>query len=181
MQARQINPYECAGDIVQAVTRGVLLTTKAEGKVNTMVIGWGQLGMLWVKPTFTAFVRTSRASSRMLDINPQFTVNIPVDGGLPKDVFALAGTASGRDHDKIAELGLTLVDAHKIEVPAIAEVPLTLECKVVYRHEMDQSTFPAEAIERFYPSDVTDINSPGSCYTHVAYVGEIVDAYVLED
>lgn len=181
MQARPINPFEYAEAITKANPKGILFTTKAEGKVDTMVIGWGQIGTLWGKPTFTAFVRTSRESHRLVELNPQFTINVPADGRLRKDIFALAGAKSGRDHDKIAELGLTLVDGHEIDVPAIAEAPLTLECKVVYSDELDKAKMPAEVRATYYPDEITDIDTGGNCYTHVAFYGEIVDAYLLED
>lgn len=181
MNARQINPFEYANEITQANSKGILFTTQAEGKVNSMVIGWGQIGTLWGKPTFTAFVRTSRESARLADLNPAFTINVPVGGKLCKEVFSLCGTRSGRHHDKITELGLHLAPGRAVDVPAIAEVPLTLECKVVYRHEMDLETMPPEVRERMYPADVTDVEAWGAnCYTHIAYFGEIVDAYILE-
>lgn len=182
MNARSINPLEYASEISQANPKGILFTTQAEDKTNSMVIGWGQIGTLWGKPTFTTFVRTSRESARLADLNPEFTINVPVDGKLDKETFTLCGTKSGRDHDKFAELGLTAIPGRKINVPAIAEVPLTLECKVIYRQELDIKRMQPEIRERYYPAGVTDIEAPGSnCYTHIAYVGEIVDAYMLED
>jgi len=181
MRAREIEPFEYANTIAAATPKGILFTTKAEGKVDTMVIGWGQIGTLWAKPVFTAFVRTSRESCRLVDLNPEFTVNVPVEGRLSQKIFVGAGTTSGRDHDKIAELGLTTADGRKVDVPAIAEVPLTLECKVIFREEMDKAKMPQEALDAFYPADVTDIEPARNCYTHVIYIGEIVDAYILED
>ena len=40
-----IDPFDYAGHILKAVKKGVLLTTKAGGKVNTMSISWGTLGI----------------------------------------------------------------------------------------------------------------------------------------
>lgn len=179
MEKRHIDPYEYASAITKANARGILLTTKAEGEVDTMVIGWGLIGTLWGKPTFTAFVRTSRHTHALLEKNPQFTINVPLDR-LGKRIFAVAGTKSGRHVDKAELLGLTLANGGKVDVPAIAEAPITLECKVVYRQMMDRDAVPKATRERFYPADVTDVDASGSCYYHEIYYGEIVDSYVLE-
>lgn len=69
---------------------------------------------------------------RLLDANPEFTVNVPING-FSKEAFAICGTKSGRDMDKIKEANLTLVEPEEISVPAIKEFPLTLECRVIYR------------------------------------------------
>ena len=39
---------------------GVLLTTKVGERTNSMVIGWGTLGIEWGKTIFTVFVRENR-------------------------------------------------------------------------------------------------------------------------
>ena len=42
---RKINVFDYAKEIMFAVEKGVLLTTKSKEKVNTMSIAWGTLGM----------------------------------------------------------------------------------------------------------------------------------------
>ena len=180
MERQHINPFEHADTITQANPKGILLTTKADGEVDTMVIGWGLIGTLWGKPAFTAFVRTSRHTHALLEKSPEFTVNVPLKGeGLDKRIFAVAGTKSGRNMDKVAELGLTLVDGNVVSVPAIAEVPLTLECRVMYQQMMDKDAVPEDIQRSVYPVDVTDIDRGGNCYYHVIYYGEIVDSYIV--
>ena len=44
---KYVNVFDYAKEIMQALPKGVLLTTKADGKVNTMTIGWGTLGIEW--------------------------------------------------------------------------------------------------------------------------------------
>jgi flavin reductase (DIM6/NTAB) family NADH-FMN oxidoreductase RutF len=74
------------------------------------------------------------------------------------------------------DLGLTLVDSDFVSAPGIQEFPLTLECKVIYKQKQDLSALPAEIIDRFYPvvveGDFRDY--------HIAYYGEIVNAYMIE-
>ena len=100
---RNIDLWEYAGTILEQTGKGVLLTTKAGGKVNTMTIGWGTLGIEWGKPIFTAFVRKSRHTYKMLEENGEFTINVPM-GQVDKNILAVCGTKSGRDMDKIAQL-----------------------------------------------------------------------------
>ncbi|GAA6528459.1 hypothetical protein LPYR103PRE_04320 [Segatella asaccharophila] len=47
MTKKEINVLDYAGYILKGVNKGVLLTTKADGRVNTMTISWGTLGIEW--------------------------------------------------------------------------------------------------------------------------------------
>ena len=62
-----VNPFDYAKEINHALEKGILLTTKADDKVNTMTIGWGMLGIEWGKPVFLALVRQSRHTKALLD------------------------------------------------------------------------------------------------------------------
>ena len=103
-----VNPWDYAPHILKIINDGILLTTQADGEVDTMAIGWGTLGVQWKKTIFIVFVRQSRHTKTLLDQNPEFTVNIPLDK-IDKDILRITGTMSGRDIDKIKEAGLTLV------------------------------------------------------------------------
>ena len=70
---KYIDVFDYAKEILQALPKGVLFTTKAHGKVNTMTIGWGTLGIEWRKPIFIAFVRENRFTRFQLDENGEFT------------------------------------------------------------------------------------------------------------
>ena len=171
MKRKYIDVHEYAGVITKALERGVFLTTKAGEKVNSMVIGWGHVGRIWELPVFVAYVRTCRFTRELLDRNPEFTVNVPING-FDRKAFAVCGTESGRDRDKIREAGLELVPPEIISVPAILEYPLTLECRVIYREEQTAARLPERIRGRFYNVEKDD---------HVSYYGEIVSAYILED
>lgn len=171
MYRREIDPAEYADAIHEMLRRGIFLTSKAGDKVNTMVIGWGHIGRIWEKDVFVAYVRRNRYTHELLDANPEFTVNVPVHGFDPK-AFAICGTKSGRDMDKIKEAGLTLAEPQAVSVPAIKEYPLTLECRIIYREEQDASKLPEEIIRKFYSVEKED---------HISYYGEIKAAYILEE
>ena len=171
MYKKKIDVSDYAGAITKALERGAFLTTKAGDKVNSMVIGWGHVGIVWERPVFIAFVRNNRFTREMLERNPEFTVNVPTGGG-NKKAFAVCGSKSGRDTDKIAEAGLTLVDSEVVSVPAVKEFPLTLECRVIYRQEQDFSKLPDVIRKQFYGVEP---------YDHVTYYGLIEAAYIIED
>jgi len=171
---KTVDAFDYAGHICKALKKGILLTTGAEGKVNTMTIGWGKIGIEWNKPVFIAYVRESRFTKEMLEKNGEFTVNIPL-GEVDSRILGHCGRASGRDTDKIRDLNLTLVESDVVSVPGILQLPLTLECKVIYRQKQDLSALPGTVIDRFYP----EVDETGFRDYHIAYYGEIVNASVL--
>ena len=172
---RNIQPFDYANEILTAVRSGVLMTVKAGEKVNPMSISWGTMGIQWGLPIFTVFVRGCRHTSSMLDENPEFTVNIPL-GAVDKEIIRYCGTKSGRDTDKIADLNLHIEEPEAISVPGIRELPLTLECKVIYRQDQDLSKLEPGYREHCYPTGTAEENN-----FHTAYYGEITAAYILED
>ena len=172
---RTIDAFDYAGHICKAMKKGILLTTQSGGQVNTMTIGWGTLGIQWNKPIFIAYVRESRYTRQLLDQTGEFTVNIPV-GDVDSRILRHCGTCSGRDTDKIRDLGLDPVESDAVQVPGIRQLPLTLECKVIYTERQDLSRLPQTVTDRFYP--VVGEEDFRDC--HIAYYGEIVNAYIIE-
>ena len=173
---QQIDAFDYAGHICKAMKTGILLTTKAGETVNTMTIGWGKIGIEWNKPVFIAYVRETRYTKQLLEEGGEFTVNIPY-GAFDNKILGYCGTKSGRDTDKIRDLGLTLVESAVISVPGIRQLPLTLECRVIYKQQQDLDKMPQAVIDRFYPV----IDEAGFRDYHIAYYGEIVNAYLIED
>lgn len=166
---RTVDAFDYAGHILKAMPKGVLLTTAHDGKVNTMTIGWGTIGIEWGKPIFIAYVRESRYTKELLEKNGEFTVNVPLDG-CDGQILGYCGTKSGREVDKFKELGLTLEAPERISVPGIKELPLTLECKVIYQQDQPLSAIPEAIQNRYYAA-----GDP-----HTAYYGEIVNAYIAQ-
>lgn len=177
---RQINPFDYAGEICKAMPQGILLTTKRGDEVNSMTIGWGCMGYDWSRPVFIAYVRESRYTKQLLEENGEFTVNIPM-GEADRRILSLCGRKSGRDMNKIEKLNLTLEAPEAISVPGIRELPLTLECKVIYKQKQDLSAIPEDILNRYYPVE-DDTFHPGSERDyHIAYTGEILNAYIIEE
>ncbi|MCY1152499.1 MAG: flavin reductase family protein [Sphaerochaetaceae bacterium] len=176
---KQINVFDFANEIMKSVQTGVLLTTKGNDKVNSMTISWGTLGIEWGKPIFTVFVRENRFTKKQLDENPEFTVNIPL-ASFDKKILGYCGTKSGKDVDKINDLNLTLVECEKVNVPCIKELPLTLECKVIYKQHQNLDGIDEKDREKFYPQNVDSRFHGANKDPHTAYIGEIVNAYIVE-
>lgn len=175
---KEIDIYEYASDIMKQLKKGVLLTTKKDGKVNTMTISWGALGIEWNKEIFSVYVRENRHTLKMLE-SGEFTINIPTKEKAGK-ILGHCGTKSGRDTDKIKDMNLTLIDGEKIDVPAIKELPLTLECKIIYKQLQDKSEISKDMQESFYPSDVDSMHFGANKDYHYLIHGEIISAYIVE-
>lgn len=171
MTKKIIDFRDYAGEIIRALRTGILITAKVGDKVNPMTIGWGTLGIIWERPMFVAYVRQQRYTREMLDQCREFTINAPV-GNFRRNILGICGSKSGRDIDKIEAAGLTLVEPEIIGVPGIKELPLTLECKVVYRQEQESHLFNEDITREFYTIEKGD---------HICYYGEIVAAYIIED
>ena len=60
----------------------------------------------------------------------------------------VCGTKSGRDMDKIEELGFTMADSDEIDVPYIKECEMCYECSTVMVTEMEGSEFDAEVKDK---------------------------------
>jgi len=177
---QQVNTFDYAGYICESMKKGILLTTKSHETVNTMTIGWGTIGIEWGRPVFVAYVRVGRHTRQMLDESGEFTVNIPY-GELDSRILGFCGTKSGRDTNKIEALGLDLVESSVVNVPGIRQLPLTLECKVLCQKVQNIPMLPENIQNRYYPRGV-DSSNPGSNEDfHIAYYGEIVNAYLITD
>ena len=169
-----IDIFDYAGQICKAMPRGILLTTASGETVNTMTIGWGTLGIEWGKKLFVAYVRESRYTKELLDAAGEFTVNIPL-AKIDKNIIALCGTKSGRDINKLEALGLTTQPGRTVSVPGISQLPLTLECKVIYRQTQDPDAIDKDCFVRFYGAGTHNAGD-----YHTVYFGEITDAYIIE-
>ena len=171
---RNVNVWDYAGHIIGQMQSGILLTAKADGPANPMTIGWGTLGIEWGKPICIVYVRQSRYTKALLEQNGEFTVNVPM-GEIDRNIIAVCGTKSGRDMDKVKALGLTEEVPEVIGVPGFRELPLTLECKVIYKQDQDPAAIARENDDRYYAK-----GTPNEGDYHTAYYGQIVASYIIE-
>lgn len=158
---------EYANLIQTALPKGILLNTNGD-KFNSMVLGWGNLGVTWGVPTFVAYVRESRYTKAQIDKTGEFTISVPLNGPVPV-ITKVCGTQSGRDTDKVQAAGLTLEAPEIIHTPGVREYPLTLECKVLYAQAQELDSIPGDIRTAFYAN-----GDP-----HTAYIAQILRAYII--
>lgn len=153
-------------DQVQAQVggNGALLIGQAPGGTpNPMTIGWGLGGTCWGRSVFLVLVRPSRYTHGLIEKSGEFTVSVPA-GGLEREL-AVCGTKSGRDMDKIAELGLTIAQGTVVSVPTLDVPGVHYECRVLAKTDLvPDGLLNAEVRAKHYPSG--DL--------HTLYFGEVL-------
>lgn len=146
------------------IKKGAFLTVKADNTLNTMTIGWANIGFVWSKPIFMVAVRNSRYTFGIIEKAADFTVSIPKTD--MKEAIAFCGTQSGRTRDKFKECGLKPGQAQRTHSPIIETPGIHFECKIVFKSAMDP-TFLDPEYEKLYPNKDY----------HTLYFGEILECY----
>lgn len=166
---KDVKYYQYLPELLEQLPKGAFLTVKAGDKLNTMTIGWGNVGYVWQKPIFMVAVRYSRYTYQLLEKSKEFTVSIPLKADLKK-ALGYCGTRSGRDVDKFKECGLIAEKGQVISTPIIGQCDLHYECKVVYQQAMEPALVSSQIQQTCYPQGDY----------HVLYFGEIVACYLKE-
>ncbi len=85
-------------------------------------------------------VRYSRYTYDLIEEAKDFTVSIPLENNLKKELN-YCGTYSGKDVDKLKECKLKIREGRKVASPPIIEnCELHYECKIVYKQAMEPGT-----------------------------------------
>ncbi|KUK26975.1 MAG: hypothetical protein XD60_0864 [Acetothermia bacterium 64_32] len=166
---KPINPWEGFVQLQENLEgNGVfLVSVDKEGRANPMTIGWGLLGTVWRRPVFLVLVRPSRFTHHLIEESGGFAVCVPKKGELC-DALGFCGTHSGRQVDKVRELGLELLPGRKGRVPLLAGCAVHYECRVVAQTRLAQGKlFSPEIQARYYPEG--DL--------HTLFFGEILAAW----
>lgn len=116
------------GSVVLNPVPVVLVTSKnKEGKVNVFTVAWA--GTVCTKPPMLSIsIRPERLSYEYIKETMEFTVNLPNVKLVKETDFC--GVRSGRNIDKVKEMGFEMVDGRTIDVPYINQCPVSIECKV---------------------------------------------------
>lgn len=147
---------------------GLLLAARGpEGRPhNAMTIGWGTFGIIWGRPMCVVLVRPSRYTYGLIEESQDYTVNVPADG--MAEAVAYLGSASGRDGDKLARVGVTPAPSLKVASPTLAECPVTYECRVVHYNdvlppnlapEVDRGSYPRGDYHRVYYGEIVAVTA----------------------
>lgn len=142
----------------------MLISAGTEEKWNTMTASWGGVGVIWGKPSVTAYIRHSRYTKEFIDNSEYFTITFLQDGH--RDALNTLGSKSGREIDKMHESGLTPVFVEG--QPTFEEAKLVLVCRKRCKSEIaPEDILQQETIDKWY----------GDHDFHTMYIGEIVAAY----
>src|SRR5699024_7830076 len=128
---------------------------------------WGNIGIIWSMPIFTVAVRYSRHTYDLLENTDEFTVSIPIEADMRKEL-TYCGTKSGKNVNKIKECSINLKDGINVNTPIIEDCELYYECKIVYKQAMEPGTLDNNIKEEYYFNNDY----------HVLYYGKIVNCYV---
>ncbi|MBN1866147.1 flavin reductase family protein [Candidatus Sumerlaeota bacterium] len=145
--------------------RGAFLTVRSGALLNTMTIGWVQIGFMWKMPVMTVAVRKTRHTCGLIESAPDFTVTFPWDGEMGK-ALEYCGTHSGKNGDKFEACGLTAASGRSVQSPIVACRGLHYECRIVLRSPMDPARMEGGLASLYRSGDY-----------HTLYAGEIVSCY----
>lgn len=134
---------------------------------NPMTIGWAQFGILWRIPVATVYVRRSRYTHELLKDSDCFTISVPEEGVMNKEL-AFCGCRSGRDVHKAEALGLSVLPGKFGGQGGLSGCRFHVECKILHRTEIPEHIIEEPAlIQRFYKN-----GDP-----HTQYIGRILGVY----
>lgn len=156
-------------EMLTQLPKGAFLSVEADGRINTMTIGWGFIGFMWQLPVMVVAVRPTRFTYELLEKSVQFTVSVPLNKQLNK-ALAGAGSTSGRDLDKFAQFSITPLDAREVKGPVIKDCQLYYECQVIYKQVLDENSLDSDLRRQYYPLEDY----------HTLYFGRILTSYKQE-
>lgn len=105
----------------------VIGTYNEDGSPNAMVAAWGSMCDM---KKVAIYVENSHKTMDNIRARKCFTVSMATAEKIKQIDFL--GIASGhKAADKFAKSGLTAVKSENVDAPLIAELPLTLECKMI--------------------------------------------------
>ena len=108
-----------------------------DGRPNLMNAAWG--GICCSDPPCVAVsLREATLTYHNILSAGAFTIGIPSRKHV--EVADFVGIVSGRDHDKFLETGLTPVKSEKVSAPLAAELPFSLECRLLQHHQLGSHT-----------------------------------------
>ena len=154
------NPFKLIGDDWMLITAG------DEKKYNTMTASWGGFGVLWNKNVAFSFVRPQRYTFEFLEEGDYYTLTFYPEEY--KNALITCGKKSGRDCDKVKEVGITPVFSEK--APYFKEANIVLVCHKMHEQFIDPDCFIDSSIQNSYPDNDY----------HKIFIGEIVKVLVKE-
>ena len=149
MNWKEIRPEELNSNIFEMIGKDwMLITAEKEGKVNTMTASWGGVGVMWGKNVVGIVIRPQRYTREFVE--EAATLSLTFLDESYREQLNYAGCHSGRDVDKIKEMGLTT--AFEGKTPYFQEGKTVILARKLYAAPLDPEGFLDPAIcEKMYP------------------------------
>ena len=129
--ARKANLFDHLDQTLKmAETTGVLLVSIGkDGRPNVMTIGWVLLGRSYHEnPIAIVAVRPATHTFKLLDEVGEFVIAVPTPE--LKEAVAFCGEKSGRDTDKIREIGVSTIASVYVKPLSFKECIVNIECRI---------------------------------------------------
>lgn len=157
---RQIKAEELRGNPFSMIGKDWMLIAAGRDKCNAMTASWGGMGVMWGKNVAFVVIRPQRYTKEFVDAEPAFSLSFL--GDAHRKTLNYLGTVSGREEDKMAKAGLTVV--REGNVPYFAEADTVLIVNKLFAQPYDSASFlNKELAPQWYP---------GGDY-HTLYIAEI--------
>ncbi len=140
------------GGTLEAPLPPVLVSCGTMDAPNVLTVAW--TGIVNTDPPMTYIsVRPERFSFSILRDTGEFVINLPTEE-LARAVD-FCGVRSGRNTDKIAACGLSLLPGETVRTPLVAESPVHLECTITQElplgsHHMFLARINAVRVDKRY-------------------------------
>jgi len=121
----------------------MLVAAEKEGKVNAMTASWGGLGVMWNKNVAYVFLRPQRYTKEFVDSSEKFSLSF-YDAS-HRETLQYLGSVSGRQEDKMAKAGLTLLEGE--DAPCFVEARAVLICRKMYAQKFGSECFVDKSVE----------------------------------
>jgi len=162
---KKTSVYDLPFNVFEEINKNWMLITakNSDGKVNTMTASWGMMGEIWGKEAVTVYIRQSRYTKEFVDSQEYFTLSL-FDGY--KKELGVLGSKSGRDGDKISEVGFTIEEVDN--QPTFSQCKAVLLCKKMYQDDIAIKDMKEDIVKAMYQDGDQ----------HTMYIAEIVGCYV---
>ena len=146
-----------AGNMLNPVPAVMVSVADKDGKANIITIAWA--GTICTNPPMVSIsVRPERYSYHMIEETGEFVINLTTEELVKACDYC--GVVSGRDKDKFKAMNLTPFSVEGVKVPAIAESPVNIACRIVEKKELgSHHMFIAEVVS--VTVDETHMNETG--------------------
>ena len=164
-----VDAKEFNDNIFKLVGEDFTVITAGE-QANSMLAGWGGIGVFFDKPVTWGVLRANRYTLEKMRETGTFTMcYFPEE--YKEDIMKF-GMVSGRDSKKMEETALTLMQT-PAGVPAFEEAKIIIECKLIAATSVNKDEFYTEEARQFFQEGFDDAGD-----WHKIVFGDITNIYV---